>query len=411
MISRYRKTVRALLTDLRRFEASPEDFAILGSLQDALYKKICVAEKAKKRIQAELTNLAAKKRHARLSKGDAVDLKNKIKLLDSQAKSYDQILILLKSIGDGIAFTLFDKWDLKPLFFKEGPGHMHQKAGVKTERRMLHAAIGEGVAAVHCDITNVLRYGDICIRIGNFPYLVEVKSSNNRNSRVVRQVENLRKLREYFETDEIEGLYGAPKVTRVAPSTQEVEYSQELNGLLARSVDEKIVWKQVEPGLIYAVCRAFEEGVFDAMVGGMRKPILGILNQYKFTGEWCSYRPYVISIRDLDRLMEFIEGKITIVVVYDNEIVLDHARRKGYDVEPINRPIQAPPNFMSADLWIYKFMKHGTRSADAPTFLMSSHFMGRALLEFVSIEWLVSATVENVDLALATQKDPAQFAL
>lgn len=401
--------MRDLLSELRRFEASPEDLAILRSLQDALYKKICAAEKAKKRIQATLTDLKLKKRHGRLSKQESAKLKGKIKILKSHAESYDQTLVLLKSIGDGIAFALFSKWDLKPLFFKEGPGHMHEKAGVNAERRILHAIIRKGIAAIHCDVTNVLRYGDICVRIDEFPYLVEVKSSDNSNNRVVRQIENLQKLRGYFETDEIEGLYGVPKIMRVAPSIKEVEYSKELNDLIDRPVREKLIWKRVEPGLIYAICRDIEDSDLNAMMGGMRKPVFGILNQFKFTGEWCSYRPYTISIRDIDRLMDFIEGDLTILVVYDNEVVVDHARHKGYDVELIYSQIEGPHGSMSEDLWMYKFKKRGDLSADAPTFCISTHFMGRALFEFVSIEWLVSATVENISSALANNTDSSQY--
>lgn len=402
MISKYRKSLKRHLVDLRLFEASPNDLSLLKELQADLYRTICRAEKAKQGLKASISDSKAKKRHGRLTKAASASLKARINILETHVGEYEKTLTLLRSLGDGIAFTLFDKWDLKPLHFKEDSGHLHGKAGVKLERKILNAMLNRGVTAVHCDITNVLRYGDICVRIESFPFLIEVKSSKNTNDRVERQLEGIRKLHQYYGTDEIEGLYGVPKITRASPSMREVEYSAELNELISRSKGTKCVWKTVEPGLVYAILRSHDETSLDQILNGMERPVLGIVNQDKFTGVWSSYRPYTVTIRDIDNLLEFIYGDFTILVVYDDSMVVEHAKRRGYNAELVEQTIDPLPKFISSGQLMYSFTKLDAVPGDEPRpmFYSSYHFMGRSQFEFVSMKWLVDASIDNINDSL-----------
>lgn len=403
MLTRYRKRIRNLLVLLRRFEADTDNLNLLSDLQRDLYRSIACVERSRARLKDKLVELKVKKRHGRASKEDSVNLKSKIKSAESGIAKYDEVIYLIRAIGDGAAFTVFDKWDLKPLHFKEAAGHVSGKSGARLERRILNSIIKKGVPAIHCDVTNVIRYGDVCAQVHSFPLLIEVKSSKNKNERLGRQLESIRKLHEYWATDEIEGLYGVPRTTRVAPSLKEIEYSADLNELIAQSASQDCAWKVVEPGLAYVVMRRFDETAFEQATNGMLRPVLGILNQDKFSGLWASYRPYTIAIRDVDSVLDFALGHYSIIVIYDEAAVFRYAEDKGYLASLVAEHNDQFPEFIDPRQHLYRFSKTPSNSDNSgpAIFYVSLHFMLRSQFEFVSIKWLVEASIENIEDSLA----------
>lgn len=393
-----------LLVLLRKFEADGDNLILLSELQRELFRSIACVEKSRDRLKNKLIALKIAKRHGRLSREESVSVKQKIKSVDSNIAKYDETLYLIRAIGDGVAFTIFDKWDLKPLHFKEAAGRVSGKAGAKLERKILNFILKRGVPAVHCDVTNVIRYGDVCARMHSFPFLIEVKSSKNKNDRVERQLESIRKLHGYWATDEIEGLYGVPLTTRISPSMREVEYTSELNELIAQSIAEDCVWKFVEPGLAYIIMRRFDESAFNEITKDMSKPVLGILNQDKFSGLWASYRPYTIAIRDIDNLLDFVYGYFSIIVIYDEGAVFRYAAERGYSASLVAEHIERLPEFVDPGQHIYRFsnIPSDSEPIDPAVFYVSFHFVGRSQFEFVSIRWLVDASIDNIDSSLAS---------
>jgi hypothetical protein len=77
---------------------------------------------------------------------------------------------------------MFDRYDLKPLAFKQSPGSLRGKIGRRKELYILHALLNQNLRVILCDLTNVLRYGDICAEKFKLPLPLEIKSSRNESA-------------------------------------------------------------------------------------------------------------------------------------------------------------------------------------------------------------------------------------
>jgi hypothetical protein len=132
VLTRYRKTVLSLLRLLRQFQKNPKNTALLADIQRRLYKAICTAEQRAKKKDAAIGKARQLLRTARLPKEEAKALKTHLSNLANRKGEYNSLIHLLKSIGDGLAFTIFNRYDLKPLVFKESPGAL---GGNRGERR------------------------------------------------------------------------------------------------------------------------------------------------------------------------------------------------------------------------------------------------------------------------------------
>ena len=150
----------------------------------------------------------------RLPKDAAARLKRKIVLLDGKVKQSKWMLFVWRCFGDGIAFSYLDKWSLKPLLYnvhdeivKQAAGHVTGKAGLDSELVALNQLADAGIPVLLTDLTNCIRHGDICLLADNDPQLIEVKSSSNTNRRVERQMEDLRRIHGFLETDEAKNFH------------------------------------------------------------------------------------------------------------------------------------------------------------------------------------------------------------
>jgi hypothetical protein len=108
------------------------------------------------------------------------------------------LLFLWRCFGDGIAFIYQSKYSLKHTYYdgnynvKAPAGFMTEhgrlKRGFAREYRILCSGIKHNVPVVLCDLTNVIRYGDVCALGAEDPVCIEVKTSRNRNARTERQI-------------------------------------------------------------------------------------------------------------------------------------------------------------------------------------------------------------------------------
>jgi hypothetical protein len=251
-----------------------------------------------------------------------------------EVKEYQWLQFIFRSLGDGLAFLMFDKWDLKPLMFKQSAGSLSGKVGARTEERFLRFVIQHGLPAIRTDLTNVMRYGDICISLDGFPKLIEVKTGQNTNHRVIRQLEALSRLHNYFVTDVAEELYGFPNVQRVTVHAPEIEYSIVFNHLIAQSRSSGSAISDVEPGLRYGVFRyeMSTSNLYD-IVKGMDKPFFFSLNESKNASHWPAYYPFCLSIREPEDILEFLEGKFFGLVVVDLTVVERQTLEAGFTCE------------------------------------------------------------------------------
>lgn len=147
----------------------------------------------------------------RLSKTEARELKNTIEHYKCLIDQYNYLLVIFRYIGDAIAFTYIDKWDIKPMAFKESAGYLSGKKGARLERKILRESFSMGVIAILNDLTNCIRYGDITVpRDGKVRILIEAKSGRKGriDDRYERQREQAKNIINYLDTDQTQSLYG-----------------------------------------------------------------------------------------------------------------------------------------------------------------------------------------------------------
>jgi len=121
-------------------------------------------------------------------------------------KEWQYIRYNFLCLGDSLAFLYIDRFALKQTFFnvqnanpKQSGGFISGKFGLVGELSLLTNAISSGVPAVLCDLTNVIRYGDICLLGANDPVPIEVKSSKKKDSRGKRQNKKLQALSNFLK--------------------------------------------------------------------------------------------------------------------------------------------------------------------------------------------------------------------
>ena len=148
-------------------------------------KKITYVEGRIRKLKSSTKDLQkrlALQQHVRLSKVEAQVIKDKISYYQNKIDEYQLLLVIFRQIGDALAFIYFDKWDIKPLAFKQSPGFVSKK-GLKQEMTNLRRIFALGRVALMNDLTNCLRYGDISVPKDGKMIIFEVKSSNRTNGR------------------------------------------------------------------------------------------------------------------------------------------------------------------------------------------------------------------------------------
>nr|MBK9653063.1 hypothetical protein [Bacteroidota bacterium] len=131
---------------------------------------------------------------------------------------------------------------------------MSEKSGLKKELHLFRYLFKNGRIAILNDLTSALRYADITLISGGRSTVCRVKSSENNNSRTIRQKENADKVFKYLATDITENLYGfGQKIERWALGSPEINYITIVNELIETSKSEGFVYRLVEPGVLYFI--------------------------------------------------------------------------------------------------------------------------------------------------------------
>jgi hypothetical protein len=211
MIARHVRAVDALIRKLRALESSKTDLALLLGLQLELVRRIKSSEKAIKNNQGRIAATKRILKTERRSKAEALKLKASIRRAEKALDNHKWMLFIWRTVGDAVAFLYLDKWAIKPLMYevesravKQSAGFLTGKLGLRNELRLLRRVVGDGVPALLTDLTNCIRHGDLCLLVGPDPRLVEVKSSGMTNSRVGRQLGNIRSIHDYHATDKMQ---------------------------------------------------------------------------------------------------------------------------------------------------------------------------------------------------------------
>lgn len=380
-------------------ENPPENRKLCLTIQETLIKRITYIEK---RIRTLKENTKACKKELRTrrsrpsAKEESIQTKHRIKLNQSHIKQYQSLLSIFRDIGEALAFIYIDKWDIKPMSFKQPSGFISGKKGSRLERKWLRGAFETGGVALLNDLTHCLRYGDITVCKDGFFLIFEVKSGRWKNIREERQVSGIRDIYEYLATDRTDKLYAHEgEMVRTSVHSDEVYYTKEVNSLIDDANAKGVAFDEVERGLIYFVATRYEKSLLDKGIKVCRKtPILAHLNQMEFF-RFSGYHPFTLSIRDAKALYNFYDGEMNIIVAVDPSVIEKFFDQKGYDVR-----------FLQKDDYAMEISYKELSTTDPKPTIVSSHFFVRVFSEFLSLKWFLDELIYKMESSSFTENEP-----
>lgn len=318
-------------------------------------------------------------------------MKVKIKRTAGFIDLYTNQIFIWKCCGDALAFIYLDKFAIKHAFYdvdamavKRGAGMLRDKEGLLGELEFLSLAIENGVPAVLCDITNTLRYGDVCLLGASDPTPIEVKSSPRQSARGKRQLEKMGKLRDFLEQDGAVGFRGTPGETKRKNLTVPERNNRDaLNDCLAEAKRESIAVSRPEPGIYYIVVNG-KKPDFPLILGDKvnERHAVYMLNGDKNDFAWAPYTPFILSICDPQLLLDFIEGVLFIIVVVSMDELSRQMAAPGWEV------------YYSPDS---DYALQAVHAESQAVVGIAQQLVARTAYEFSSLGWLAESQKLNID--------------
>lgn len=143
----------------------PSDLVALLDFQELLLLEITRAQTKIRLLKTERKSLP-----------ETDECRRRLDALDRRINRVRQVVYVWKCFGDAIAFIYLDRFSLKQTYYnthntniKQDAGFLIDKEGGELELTIFRTIIGEGVPCLLCDITNTIRYGDICTLTGDDP--------------------------------------------------------------------------------------------------------------------------------------------------------------------------------------------------------------------------------------------------
>lgn len=322
MLNRHRRTLVGLFKRVRQISEKPlQTGGDCLELQENLIRLITSAEREIAKSKKEIGSIKSTLRRRRLPlllKLESQQLKKRMAHQRNRIEDHHLLLDIYRSVGDGLAFSYLDRWDVKPLSSKERGGALSGKKGSRLERKILREAFRHGHIALLNDLTNSLRYGDITLITSKGFFFFEVKSSGNHNRRTGTQIGNIAEMHSYLTTDRTEKLFGLScPVIRCELQAPPRYYFLKLNKLIRHAKLNGAASAEVEQGLHYLVLTKFDEDLLESCVASCKGvPIFGMLNDLKC--ERSPHYPLPLIFSDQDELFDFYDDQFIILVVLDS---------------------------------------------------------------------------------------------
>lgn len=360
----------AMLSTIRN---DPADLKTLFALQKLLIAEITLAE-GRVRENKACANAKQGKRSAYYKR---------------RAEAHRQSIYYWKAFGDAIAFLYCDRFALKHVYYnthnanvRQDGGFISGSAGFEQEFDILRKMVKGGYPCVLCDLTNTIRYGDICVMVEDDPILIEVKASRTRNRRGARQLKNLKTLREFYKTDASSELRGFPSVYRIETRSVPYSFEEELNECIEESYERDYALTSPEPGVCYVAISGDVrvEDVFSQM--NLSEPLIFSLNEANRNRAWSPYYPFTLLIRSERALYDFILGRLFVMVLLDVAVIRDLVRASGW----------IPKIDLESDYPVWASRNGGEEQAG-----LSGHALARAATEALSLKWTVEEGVRGLE--------------
>lgn len=389
MLSHHKQTLIRLFKQCHRIYANPqESVGECLNVQETLIQKITYIERRIRGQKIAIQNLKYQLGGydgIRLSKDEARKAKDEIEQYHQKIDEYQELASIYRDIGDALAFSYIDKWDIKPLAIKQAAGALSGKKGSRLERKVLRNAFASGHIVLLNDITNCLRYGDITVpKDGKF-MILEAKSSKNRTHRDIRQSAEVQNLLNFYETDSTDKLYMKDrKSKRVGFGANETHYRDKINTLVLDATINGVAVMEAESGLLYIVSTTkFSPEVAVDRVGDLLKKFTGkpIASLLSRNSRSYIYFPVILTIQDPESLYKFYDGQISIVTIVDTGVIESKLHLQNLYFNVIENDNE----------WIAEVVENET-----PRMKIGSSLWLRLYAEFISLEWFVNEIIIHV---------------
>lgn len=375
----YRATLTRAHQQLLELSSEPTRFQECFTLQRKLLSQILKVETRARQRKAREKDLRRSLRGRGMvtTRVTADAVRQRIARCTTERDDLKHVLHALRTIGDGIAFTYFDRFDLKPMALKESPGYLSGKAGIKLERAVLRKIFDTGGMAVMNDLTTCLRHGDLTVLTASGqPALLELKSGTSATARDRRQAYRLKELADYLSTDVTKVFFGGDmEVRRMAAWGHIADHSEGITALVQRRCKD-LVRLIAEPGLAYVIADAGADpaDVVQAMTVGVgERPFVFFINEMKW--QPAGYYPFTLTIRDPEGLFAFYCGDIVLFVILDIGVFQSRLGEAGLTA-----------TFDTEGEYIVTLKRGGSHEAEAK---VSRHMFTRLASEFITLDWLV----------------------
>jgi hypothetical protein len=398
MVGRRQKPFFEMVRLIRAIEADHDDFASVKALNLLVLKEIIRAERKQDEHRAAHKELKRQLKTGRGSKEISKALRTKIKRTAGFIDRYARQIYIWKCCGDALAFIYLDKFAIKHAFYdtdrfaiKRDAGMIRGKEGLVVELACLFSALEHQVPAVLSDITNTIRYGDVCLLGASDPVPIEVKSSPKQGGRGRRQAEKMEKLRSFLETDRAVGYRGAPGETmRQVVTLPERTNVEALNECIAEAKRTGFAISRPERGIAYAVIaggRPDYSAIFEPFAH--ERWVFWTLNGDKNDFAWAPYTPFILTIRESHHLLDFIEGNIFIIVGASMDELCRQMTVPGWQIE-----------FDPAS----DYALHCIHEAGCVVGI-AQQLVARVAYEFVSLSWIADSQREGLESSRAMMMD------
>jgi hypothetical protein len=381
---RRKNAFRQLFQLIRAVEADRHNLTLVRALNLLVLKEVIRDEQTVLRHRETQRALNKQLKTGRGSKEASAAIRTRLKRVIGYIAAREDQIFIWKCFGDALAYIYLDKFSVKHAYFQtDRPGIKQDaeiisgKEGLQHETNLVFEIIDHGVPAVLCDITNTLRHGDVCILSESDPLVFEVKAGAKLNQRGKRQLAKLQQLHRFLETDSASGFRGRTgKTKRIELDVPPRDNLEGLNDCIAQAKREGQHIVQPEPGVTYAAIYAKPDvdAISSKLVG--KANAVFFLNENKNDRAWTPYMPFVASIRDEEHLLDFIEGRLFLIVVIDAQVLCDLMSNDEWAVR--YRPDHA---------YVIQCLHRPSKAFVG----LSGQFFRRAVYEFASLSWIAEA--------------------
>jgi hypothetical protein len=143
MIGYYKNALIKMFSLLNDIKAAPnESLHKCFDLQILIIKSIFRIEKNIKKQKNEINNLKNEFNSLKdeESRKHNIFISATIKRKKEMILAYKDIIHIFRCVGDGIAYLFIDKYDIKPMVFKQDSGFLSGKKGFRTEMKIFRQA-------------------------------------------------------------------------------------------------------------------------------------------------------------------------------------------------------------------------------------------------------------------------------